>query len=263
MKKTSRKLSNRQKGSNIQQIILPDLLTLAFETNGKGYIGYIVELPGAYIRGRTEEEALAKINKEVDSYLKWLKIKQMRDYETKTVQTHESSLMVEDADNEILLDADKTRLTEREFKSLTALVNFSGETFGRLYADSKLKDWVDEARVRKTFYGENPSTINEIFDHVKGCQHYYLSRMKLAVEPVDDFTAIRRTYLEKLKALYREHNNSLIFETDNELWTLKKVLRRFIWHDRIHGKAITRILEKQKRSGLIDVYDNPFCLVMD
>ncbi|HEX7318818.1 MAG TPA: hypothetical protein VF399_00475 [bacterium] len=263
MKKTSRRPSSRQKGSNIQQIKLPDLLTLAFETNGKGYIGYVVELPGAYVRGRTREEAIAKVNLEVGSYLKWLKIKPARDHEIKIVQTHESSLMVEDADNEILLEADKTRLTGHEFRTLTALVNFSGKTFGQLYANSMLKDWVDKARVRKTFYGDNPSTIQEIFDHVKGCQHYYLSRMKLPVKTGDDFMAIRKFCLKKLEALYRKHNNMLIFELDNELWTLKKVLRRFIWHDRIHGKAIIRILEKQKRLGLIDVYNNPFCLVME
>jgi hypothetical protein len=260
MKKTIRKSSNQQKSSIILKIKLPDRLTLAFETNGKGYIGYIVELPGAYIRDRTKEEAIAKVNLEVGSYLRWLKIKPARDYEIKIVQTHVSSLMVEDADNEILLDADKTRLTEHEFKSLTALVNCSGETFTRLYAESKLKNWVDKTRVRKTFYGENPSTIHKIFDHVKGCQHYYLSRMKLPVMTGDDFMAIRRSYLEKLEVLYRKHYNTLIFDMDNELWTLKKVLRRFIWHDRIHGRAMTRILEKQKQSGLIDVYNDPFYL---
>jgi len=69
---------------------------------------------------------------------------------------------------------------------------------------------------------------------------------------------IRKFCLEKLKALYRKNNNSLIFEADNELWTLKKVLRRFIWHDRIHGKAMTRILEKQKQLAMINEYDDPF-----
>ena len=73
-----------------------------------------------------------------------------------------------------------------------------------------------------------------------------------------DFMTIREFCLEKLEALYRKHDNSLIFEVDDELWTLKKVLRRFIWHDRIHGKAITRILEKQRQLGVIDEYNDPF-----
>ena len=56
-------------------------------------------------------------------------------------------------------------------------------------------------------------------------------------------------------------HNSLVFDVDNELWTLKKVLRRFVWHDRIHGKAMTRILEKQKQLGIIDTYEDAFCFM--
>ena len=82
--------------------------------------------------------------------------------------------------------------------------------------------------------------------------------MKITEEIEGDFMAIRRFCLEKLEALCRKNNNSLIFEVANELWTLKKVLRRFIWHDRIHGKAMTRILEKQKQLRVIDEYDDPF-----
>ena len=122
----------------------------------------------------------------------------------------------------------------------------------------EFKDWVDEERIRKTFYGDNPKTIREIFEHVKNCQYYYLSRMRIDEEIEGDFMAIRKFCLEKLESLYHENKNSLKFEIDNELWTLKKVLRRFIWHDRIHGKAMVRILEKQKQLNIIDNYEDPF-----
>jgi hypothetical protein len=166
--------------------------------------------------------------------------------------------MVEDADNEILLEADKKMTGKEEFKRLLDLVWFSGETFSQLHTTAKLKDWVDKARIRKTFYGDNPKTIGEVFAHVNYCQCYYLSRMKIMKEVKGDFMTLREFCLEKLEALYRKHDNSLIFEVDDELWTLKKVLRRFIWHDRIHGKAITRILEKQRQLGVIDEYNDPF-----
>jgi len=240
------------------EIKLPNVVSIAFETNGRGYIGFIVELPGAFIRSRTEKEAIAKVNREVNSYLKWLEIEQKPEYKIQVIQRHRSLLMVEDADNEILLEADKKTMDVEEFRNSLDLVWFSGETFLQLYTNTKFKDWIDESRIRKTFYGDNPKTIQEIFDHVKYCQYYYLSRMKITEEIEGDFMAIRKFCLKKLKVLYRENNNSLIFEIDNELWALKKVLRRFIWHDRIHGKAITRILEKQKQLGIIDEYNDPF-----
>ena len=240
------------------RIKLPDVVSIAFETNGKGYMGFIVELPGAFIRGITEQEALTKIKKEISLYLKWLEGKQKHDYRIQIVQRHRGSLPVEDADNEILLEADKETLSDEEFRNLYDLVWYSGETFLQLYTNSKLKEWVDESRIRKTFYGDNPKTIQEIFDHVKYCQYYYFSKMKITEKIEGDFMAIRKFCLEELEALYHKNNNSLIFEVANELWTLKKVLRRFIWHDRIHGKAITRILEKQRQLGIIDEYKDPF-----
>jgi len=240
------------------QIKLPNVVSIAFETNEKGYMGFIVELPGAFVRGRTEEEAIAKVDSEVNLYLKWLGIEQKHEYKIQVIQKHKSSLMVEDADNEILVEADKKTMRGEEFRNLVELVWFSGETFFQLYTNAKFKDWIDEARIRKTFYGDNPKTIQEIFDHVKYCQYYYLSRMKITEEIGVDFMGIRKFCLEKLEALYRKNNNSLLFETDNELWTLKKVLRRFIWHDRIHGKAMTRMLEKQKQLAVINEYNDPF-----
>lgn len=236
-----------------------DVVSIAFETNGKGYIGYLVELPGAFVRGRTEEEAIAKVKGEVEIYLKWLGIKPKGKCKIQTVQAHRSSLQVEDADNEILLEADKGIMKEKEFRNLRKLVWYSGETFLQIYTETKFKDWIDEARIRKTFYGENPKTIQEIFEHVKGCQYYYLSRTKIEFEEEEkDFLNIRKFCLAKLEDLHRKNNNSLLFETDNELWTLKKVLRRFIHHDRIHGKAMSRILEKQRQLGIIDEYKDPF-----
>lgn len=240
-------------------IKLADVVSMAFETNGKGYIGFIVELPGAFVRGKMEKEAIAKVSREVNLYLKWLGIEQKHDYKIRIVQRHRSSLMVEDADTEILIEADKETIGEGGYRSLVNLVRYSGETFSKLYNSVEFKDWIDESRIRKTFYGENPKTIQEIFDHVKYCQYYYLSKTNMAFkEKEEDFMGIRNFCLEILENLYYKHNNSLIFEVTNELWTLKKVLRRFIWHDRIHGKAITRILEKQKQLEVIDRYNDHF-----
>ncbi|MEO0114018.1 MAG: hypothetical protein ABIK93_00905 [candidate division WOR-3 bacterium] len=244
----------------IKKLFVPiATFSVAFETNGKGFLGFIVELPGAFIRGKTEAEALAKVNQEVKSYLKWLKIKQDFTYKTNVVQYHQSQLMVEDADSAILLNADKGEMEEEEFVNLSELVRYSGKTILKIYHSAELKDWVDGARIRKTFYGDNFTTIEGIFGHIKRCQYYYLSRTKIPFEPKEeDFMKIREFCLTKIKELYQKENNFLIFNTDNELWTLKKILRRFIWHDRIHGKAIIRILAKQKELGLIDRYEDPF-----
>lgn len=236
-----------------------DVVSIAFETNGKGYLGFIVEFPGAFVRGRTEQEALSKVDRESESYLMWLGVDSEASYRTAVVQRHHSLLMVEDADSEILLDADRGEISDSEFDNLVDLVWYSGETVLKIYSNAEFKNWVDEARIRSTFYGENCTTIEEILVHINRCQYYYLSRTGMEFEArEEDFMRIRGFCVEKIRDFYRKHNNQLVFDVDNELWTIKKILRRFIWHDRIHAKAMTRILEKQKQLGMISRYNDPF-----
>jgi hypothetical protein len=233
-------------------------LSVAFETNGRGFIGFIVELFGAFVRGRTEEEALSKVPSETQSYLRWAG-GVMSEYKIVIVQRHRSGLTVEDADNEILLDADRRPITLQEFEGLTALVRYSGSCFSQLYDRAELKDWIDSARIRKTFYGENPRSIREIFNHVRQTQYYYLSRTKSTFDDREtDFMKIREFCVAQFAKTIATGNSAVIYELDNELWTLRKILRRFIWHDRIHGKAIVRILNKQQRLGLIRRFHDPY-----
>ena len=62
----------------------------------------------------------------------------------------------------------------------------------------------------------------------------------------------------RLEELFNQTGNSTVFNVRDEEWTLKKILRRFIWHDRIHGKSIYRILRKQGNLGLIGQIEDPF-----
>ncbi len=73
-----------------------------------------------------------------------------------------------------------------------------------------------------------------------------------------DFLEIRVHCTDELARLYEMGVSTSVVASGEELWTLKKVLRRFIWHDRIHGKAIIRMQAKQKQLKLIDSYADPF-----
>lgn len=237
-----------------------DKLSVALETNGKGFMGFIVELPGAFVRGPDEPNALSKVLAEAQSYLRWLHTSDKISSQPYVVQRHSCGLMVEDGDCEILLDSDKGFLGYAEWTQLVDLVKYSGSTFNALFEHAQLKDWVDDARVRQTFYGANKKTIREIFDHVRRTQYFYLSRTgQRAFEDEDEsLQTVRDECLKALNKLFDKQGNSKVYNLDNEDWTLKKIMRRFVWHDRIHGKAIVRILGKQKRQGLISGYEDPF-----
>ena len=241
-----------------------DKLSVALETNGKGFMGFIVELPGAFVRGPDEPNALSKVLVEAQSYLRWLHASDKISIQPQVVQRHSCGLMVEDGDCEILLDSDKGLVGHSEWMQLTDLVKYSCQTFNTLFERAQLRDWVDEARVRQTFYGANKKTIREVFDHVKRTQYYYLSRtgQRAFEDESESLQTSRDECLKALDKLFDKHNNSKVYTVDTEDWTLKKIMRRFIWHDRIHGKAIVRILDKQKHLGLINGYEDPFSFVV-
>jgi hypothetical protein len=258
-----RSLKASENSSSGTRVLDVNPVSVALETKRKGYIGFLVELPGAYVRGRTEEAALSKVDSEVRSYLRWVGTPPRKSkYRSVVVQRHRGSLMVEDADTDILLEHDKAKLDEAEFAALEKLALRSGETLSTLCDRSELPDWIDPRKARKTFYGKCPASIRETLDHVNGTQYYYLSRMRI---PEDRAGAVRfadgrRACLARIAETYRRDGNARLCEVDGEAWTLKKVLRRFIWHDRIHAKAIVRITQEQKRLGLIGPFSDPFFL---
>jgi hypothetical protein len=234
------------------------LVTMAFETNGKGCLGFLCEYPGAFVRGRTIDEALSKIEHELKSYQKWRGMDLEEKIIPEVIQIHESSLMVEDGDTEILLDVDKEEIDPEEFSLLIDLVKKSGLTTYEILENAEFKDWIDEDRIRKTFYGDTPKTIREIFEHINSVQYYYLSRLNIYMERQIDFLEGRESCIKEITSLFCKEGNSRIYNIDNEKWTIKKVLRRFIWHDRIHSRSMVKILSKQKNNGIIDGYKDPF-----
>ena len=50
-------------------------------------------------------------------------------------------------------------------------------------------------------------------------------------------------------------NNKVYDGSYGEEWSLRKVLRRFVWHDRIHGRALYRMAVKTFGSDIVpDLY---------
>ena len=54
----------------------------------------------------------------------------------------------------------------------------------------------------------------------------------------------RRRGFEQLEQVPNFLNNSVFEGRYGESWSLRKVLRRFLWHDRIHVKAMYRMAIK-------------------
>jgi hypothetical protein len=215
-------------------------VNIAYETNGRGFLGWLVELPGAYLRGATQEEARSKLPAELAAYAVWLGI-DVADQSITGERIMQSHLKIEDADSDILLDYDVVDYASgRDFERDCDLALVSARKTALLYEACPDKDGVDPSKLRKTFYGDCYATIGTQFKHIVDVQLYYLKNIGATAIIGPDLVEGRLRTIEAIRAKYSAERNRL-YESPEERWTVRKVMRRLIWHDRIHARAIERM----------------------
>ncbi len=214
-------------------------IRLVDEYNEGGHLIYCENLPGAFVRGSTRQEALLKLEGEVNSYLRWL----CRQFpqggiSPLIIQEKKSGLEICDADSDVIFFSETLPLSAGEYGELKALALKSAGDFQALY-DSIPKKRDALLPERKTFYGSIPRSAEEMYLHTMNVNSYYFSEIGIPVENGPDILSCRR---EGFRLLERNCflENTVIHGSYGEQWSLRKVLRRFLWHDRIHAKAMRR-----------------------
>jgi predicted RNase H-like HicB family nuclease len=236
-------------------------MEIVYETNGKAFLGWIVELPGAYIRGKTLDEARNKINGEITAYQKWLDLQVKNEIITKE-KIVQCNLMVEDADSDVLLMYDTIEYRNiDEFKSDCEFVLLSSRKVAAIYKKCKNKNVIDKTKLRKTFYGDEFPTIEGQYNHNVDVQRYYLNMIETDADigtgihykgNISEIIEGRIKTVEAIKEKYLKDGNKL-YKRPEEEWTIRKVMRRLIWHDRFHAMAIEEMEKRltEDKNGLI------------
>ena len=211
-----------------------------WEHNGNDTLLYATNLPGAYARSASKEHAIEKMVSEVHSYLRWKGDLVPKNITVEIVQDAACDLQVCDADSDVIFDAEKKPLTMDEYTELKGLVLKSAEDFLSLFDSVPDKDKYDRP-VRRTFYGQVPRTAAEMYVHTKNVNEYYFAEIDVDADNEGTILDCRNRGFEALEAKVGFLENPVIEGSYGELWSLRKVLRRFLWHDRIHAKAMYRM----------------------
>lgn len=230
-------------------------INCVWEHNGNDTLLYAIDYIGAYTRGKSLEAATAKMPGEIISYLKWLDEDTTDNMEIIIAGEKDSELAIKDADSDVLFESEKAPLTADEYKKLKALALKSANDFLSLYESIPDKNAFAIAE-RKTFYGQVPRTANEMYEHTKNVNEYYFAEIEVDVDNVGNIYECRKRGFEALEAKPDFLQNAVVEGSYGEDWTLRKVLRRFIWHDRIHARAMYRMAVKVFG---VETVANPFC----
>ena len=211
-----------------------------WEHNGNDTLLYAVDYIGAYTRGECLETAKAKMPQEIASYLRWLGEDISDNVEVSILQAKASDLAINDADSDVLFESEKAPLTMEEYEKLRALALKSAKDFLALYEsipDKRVTAIVE----RKTFYGEIPRTADEMYKHTKNVNEYYFAEINVAADNDGNIFDCRKRGFDALEATSDFLQNAVIEGSYGEEWSLRKVFRRFVWHDRIHARAMYRM----------------------
>ena len=230
-------------------------INCVWEHNGNDTLLYAVDYIGAYARGESLEIAKAKMPGEIVSYLKWLGEYTTNNIEVVIVEEKVSDLAIRDADSDVLFESEKAPLTAEEYEKLKMLALKSAKDFLTLYESIPDKSATAIAE-RKTFYGQVPRSADEMCIHTKSVNDYYFAEIEVDADNDGNIYECRKRGFEALEAKPDYLQNSVIEGSYGEDWSLRKVLRRFIWHDRIHARAMYRMAVKIL--GVENVA-NPFC----
>lgn len=230
-------------------------INCVWEHNGNDTLLYAVDYIGAYARGENLGIAKAKMPGEILSYLKWLGEDTTDSIEIIIAEEKASDLAIKDADSDVLFESEKAPLSADEYEKMKALALQSAKDFLALYESIPDKSATAIAE-RETFYGNVPRSADEMYEHTKNVNEYYFAEIDVDADNTGNIYECRKRGFEILETNPDYLNNSVIEGSYGEDWSLRKVLRRFIWHDRIHARAMYRMAVKVFGAENIA---NPFC----
>ncbi len=229
-------------------------INCVWEHNGNDSLLYSSNFIGAFSRGETKEIALSKMQDEIKAYLRWQNKAVSEPLEISVNQEWGSKLDICDADSDVIFKEEKSSLSLKEYTSLKNLALKSATDFLTLY-ESVPDKHRSALPTKHTFLGPRPRTAFEMYEHTKEVNSYYFGEIGVSADNEGTIYECRKRGFELLEQQRNFLDNQIFLGSFDEEWSLRKVLRRFIWHDRIHGKAMYRMAVKTFGEGSVpDVF---------
>ncbi len=213
------------------------------EYNDKGVTLWSLRYSGAFARGETVPEAVRKLPMACRRYRLWAKLPPEADAagdeEVRCVRKVKVDAAVEEGFTTALFPEEKLALDMARYTSLKTLCLASARDFEALFASIPQKDRA-LLKSRRTLYGKVPVTAREMLCHVIDAQCAWATLFGIDLGESQGLLADRKRLFAGLERQPTYLNGRIVTGADGEQWTLQKLLRRLLWHDALHGRALYR-----------------------
>lgn len=213
------------------------------EYNENGAMLWADSYPGAFSRGETVSKALEKFPKALSEYARWAhgaSLPNLAESDFVVTHAYQTALKVEDADSDVLFPSERLPMDMTEYTQKKQLCIRSAQDFEKLVASIPQKDRALR-KSRRTFYGKIPCSAREMAEHTNRTLEYYADAVGVPFENEGGLLENRKRLFRALESTPDFLSPKVYTASDGELWTRRKLMRRILWHDRIHARALYRL----------------------
>jgi len=227
---------------------------------------FVKELPGCYSRSPTFEGAVAKMPTKIREFLDWLRKNGERiedacyEIETEVSEIVKGNWPVNLGDSQALFNADLKPLSRDEVERCIRYMNYATMDLMDLYLKTPKEalEWKPDQ--------STPRHIKQIAEHVAEVDLFYLERLRKRnfsdwplnfLEVCSELSTMRLSNLseEEMDCTLSHHPpGGWTGTTEPEGWTVRKVLRRFVWHKRLHTatvKKLNKLFEERRNDSKV------------
>jgi len=230
-------------------------LLLEIGRNGR-CTAWCAEFPGAHVSRPRESEAVEAMPEEIASFLYFLRHFGEEgcvtgSFECSVVERQVFNVALHPCDTQAFFSRDRAPLTLAEQKKFLRWLGHSHTMLLDLMngLTPGAWGWKKEGKEGRALGKMGGGwTIEAYLKHIASAEKWYLSNFwsgLLKLKRADDITeriALVRNQLKECFAGTTVEERKRIVDADGELWTLRKVLRRALYHERCHSKGIARLL---------------------
>ncbi len=209
-------------------------------------MAHVAELPGCFAIGATREEAIARSREAVAGYVEWLRShgEPVGDGEIEVEAAQEAPVEGHfpgtPGDHVARFESDMGTVTDEEIGRALRWLGWSRAELEEMFAEVPYEelDWGPP--------GET-ATMRSILQHVASAEAWYLKNLEAGVahQLPTTLETVRRWAQRRLREMTREERGALRLH-DGEEWTARKVLRRFLEHEREHSGQLREMMAKKE-----------------
>lgn len=231
------------RGPLVPRVISIEVVLKEGAPHDPGWQAWVPGLCGCATWAPTEDEVVARLPAKIEEHLAW-----MRSHGGVPPPLEGSARIVERVQgDEVLFAWDRAAASPTEIRETRQLLRWTRTDLLRVLdrLPDEALDWDPPGRTLPDW--ATWRTIRQIREHIARTEiGYYLpwigyTRDALLDEGEALLHSSRSAALHFLERLESEPGRLRLVEERGEAWSVRKVLRRLVWHERIHTKSIERL----------------------